>query len=195
MRGSQLVVIDAVDEGAIDIVAAGRGNDDLLRAAGNVRAGLGLAGEEAGRLQHDIDAEIAPRQFRRITFGQHLDAIAIDDQVAAIDTDLARETSMRGVVLGQVRIGRRVAEIIHRDDLDLAGALCLVQCAQHVATDTTVTIDGDLDRHCTLLDAWERKGSYCNGPASTPHSAIRMDPLERLTPRAERLDCLSTDDA
>ena len=56
-------MIDAIDEGSIHIVATRGGNDDLLRAAGDMCAGLGLAGEESGRLKHHINAEITPRQL------------------------------------------------------------------------------------------------------------------------------------
>ena len=60
------------------------------------------------------------------------------------------------VVLGQMCIRRRIAQIIDRHDLDLAVALRLIQRTQHVATDATIAIDGDLDRHCTLLRAGKR---------------------------------------
>ncbi len=62
---------------------------------------------------------------------------------------------MRGVVLRQVRIGLRVAEIVDRDDLDLVGALRFVQRAQDVAADSSVTVDTHFDRHLSyfLLNA------------------------------------------
>ena len=42
-----------------------RGDDHLLRAAVEVLCGALAVGEEPGRLDHDVDAEIAPRQARR----------------------------------------------------------------------------------------------------------------------------------
>ena len=56
MAALQDVVIDAVHDGGIDVLAAGRGDDDFLGAALEVRRGLLLAGEEAGALEHDVHA-------------------------------------------------------------------------------------------------------------------------------------------
>jgi hypothetical protein len=58
---------------------------------------------------------------------------------------------MRGVVLGQMRIGFGIAQIIHGNDLDFAGALGLVQRAQHIAADAAIAINGNFDRHEKLL--------------------------------------------
>src|SRR3546814_2787531 len=60
-----LVVVDAVDHG--DVGTAGRGRDQhLLGAALQVFAGGLLGGEDAGALQHHVDAQLAPRQLRRV---------------------------------------------------------------------------------------------------------------------------------
>ena len=55
------VVVDA--EHQRDVLTLGRRrDDDFLRAAGvDVRAGLGGVGEQPGRLDDDVDAEILPR--------------------------------------------------------------------------------------------------------------------------------------
>ena len=63
VRGLQHVVVHAVDDGGVDVLAAGRRNDHFLRAAVQVRAGLVLAGEQAGAFQHHVDAEVLPRQL------------------------------------------------------------------------------------------------------------------------------------
>jgi len=70
-----------------------------------------------------------------------------------------------GLLAGQVAvitgggtgIGFGIAEVVDGDDLDLVVALALVQRAQHVSTDSAITIDGDLDCHEHCLD-WEKKG-------------------------------------
>ena len=142
---AELVVVDAVHKGAVDVLVARRRDDHLLRAAGDVRAGLGLAREETGRFEHDIDAEVAPGQLAGIALGEHLDAVAVDDDVATVDPDFTRETTVRGVVLRQVRVGLRIAEVVDGHDLDLVVAPGLVQRAQYVATDTAIAVDGDLD--------------------------------------------------
>ena len=44
----------------------GRADDHLLRAACEVLAAAGLVDEPAGRLDHDVDAEVLPRDLRRV---------------------------------------------------------------------------------------------------------------------------------
>ena len=144
----QHLVIHAIDDGRIDVLTAGRGDHHLLRAAFEVRAGLGLAGEEPGALEHVLDPILAPRQLRRVALGEHADAVAVHDHVVAVDLDFAGEPAVHGVVARQVRIRLRVAQIVERDDLQFPGALALVEGAQHVASDAPVTIDADLDCHC-----------------------------------------------
>jgi hypothetical protein len=46
-----------------------------------------------------------------------------------------------------VGIGLGVTEIVDGHDLDLVRALALVERAQDVATDTTITIDCNFDGH------------------------------------------------
>jgi hypothetical protein len=140
-------VVHAVDDGAVHVVAARRGDQHALGAAGEMRAGLGLAGEDAGALEHHVDAQLAPGQLGRIALGEHADAVAIDHHRVAIDRDGAVELAVRGVVARQVRIGVRVAQVVDRHDLDLARALRFIQRAQRVAADAPVTIDANLDRH------------------------------------------------
>src|SRR5438552_619223 len=90
---------------------------------------------------------VAERARRRSALGEHPDAITVHCQVVAVDLDLAGESAVHGVVARQVRIGLRVAQVVERDDLELPGALALVEGAQHVASDTPVTVDADLDSH------------------------------------------------
>ena len=147
VRGAQHIVVDAVDHRGVDIVAAWRGDHDLLRAAREVRRGLRLAGEEARTLEHKIDAELAPRELRGVALRQHLDAIAVDHHRVALDRDRTGELAVRRVVAGQVGVGRRVAEVVDRHDLDLARAARFVERAQHIAPDAAVAVDAHLDRH------------------------------------------------
>src|SRR5207245_628407 len=134
-------------DGCIHVLAAGRRDDVLLRAALEVCGGLRLAGEQAGAFEHKLHAQLAPRQLRRITLGKHADALAIDDHRVAVDPHFARKSAVHGVIAREMRVGLGIAEIVERHDLQLSRALALVQCAQHVAPDPTVTVDADLDCH------------------------------------------------
>src|SRR4029077_1863476 len=147
VAGLEHLVVDAVDDGGVDVLAPGGGDHYLLGAALEVRAGLRLAGEEPGALEHVLDADVAPGELGRVALGAHADAVAVHHHVVAVDLDLAVEAAVHRVVARQVGVGLRVAQVIERDDLHLAGALALVECAQHVASDAPITIDADLDCH------------------------------------------------
>ena len=112
-----------------------------------MRAGLLLRREEARALEHDVDAEGLPRQLRGVTLGANLDLVAVDDQRIALDLDRVFERPVRGVVARQMRVRFRVAEVVHRDDLDLAAVLAFVERAKDVAADSAVAIDCDFDGH------------------------------------------------
>ena len=59
---------------------------------------------------------------------------------------------MGGVVLGEVRIGARIAQVVDRHNLEFALATGFVDGAQDVAADAAVAVDGDLDGHAELLE-------------------------------------------
>ena len=79
-----LVEVDAEYDGRVRL-GRRRGDDHLLGARVEVLGGVGALGEEAGRLDHDVDAEVAPRQRRRVALGQHLDVAAVDGEDAVAD--------------------------------------------------------------------------------------------------------------
>ena len=147
MAGLEHAVIDAVDDGRVDVVAARRGNHDLLRARRDMRRRLGLAGEQARALEHEIHAEFAPGQLGRIALRDHADAVAVDHHRVAVDVHLAAEAAVHGVEARQMRIGIGITQVVDRDDLDPARVLALVQRAQNVAADAAITVDCHLDRH------------------------------------------------
>src|SRR5262245_33118647 len=73
-----LLVVDAEDDR--DVLVLGRGaDDDLLRAGGDVGFCLFRVGEDAGRLDDDVHAEIAPRQGRGVLLLEHLDLESVDE--------------------------------------------------------------------------------------------------------------------
>ena len=145
----QRVVVHAVDDRRVDVLA-GRGDDDLARAAGEVQRRLVLAGEEARAFHHDVDVEGLPRELRRVALGEHLDDVAVDDHRIAGDLDRAVEAAVGRVEAGQVGVRLGAAEVVDRDDLDLAVAAGFVQRAQDVPADAAVAVDGDADGHVVL---------------------------------------------
>ena len=102
--------------------------------------------EVPGGLEGDVDAELAPGELRGILLGEELDLVAADadEAVAGLDRDV--EVAEHGVVLQQVRHRLRVAEVVRRDDLEVAAALDLR--AQEVPADAAEAVDPDPDlRH------------------------------------------------
>ena len=62
---AQGVVVDVVDDGG-QIVASGSGDNDLAGAGVDMSLSLRLAGVEAGALQHNVHAQLAPGQLSSI---------------------------------------------------------------------------------------------------------------------------------
>ena len=91
LAGIVLVFVDAQHDG--QVLALGRGGDDDLLgpALGDVVLGAQdnlallvdavlLDGEDAGGLDDDLDAQVAPGQLAGIGFFEDLDRLAVDDQ-------------------------------------------------------------------------------------------------------------------
>ena len=148
LRGVVLVVVDAHHDR--DVLAGGRRRDnDLPGAAGQMLGRVGSLREPAGRLDHHIHAEVAPRQRGRVALGQHLDRVVPGPDDVAVRRHVQVERAEQGVVLEQVRTGGEVAQVVSRDDLDVGVAG--VHRAPEVTTDTAKTIDSHPDSHCMLL--------------------------------------------
>ena len=116
------VVVDAENDGEVGI-GRGRGDDYLLRAGVDVLLRAVPVGEEAGRLDHELDLEVLPRQPGRVALGEDLELglAGLDDAVA--DLDILVELPEDGVVLQQVPHRLRVAEVVDRHDVEVAATL------------------------------------------------------------------------
>ncbi len=122
------------------------GDDDLLRAGIEVLLGALALREEAGRLDRDVDAELAPRQVGRVALGEELDLVVADAQHAVAHLDRYIEVAERRVVPQQVRHRLQVAEVVRRDDLEVAAVLEMR--AEEVPSDPPEAVDAHPDlRH------------------------------------------------
>ena len=88
------LLVDAEDDRDV-LVLGRRADDDLLGAGLDVRLGLLGVGEDAGRLEDDVDPEVAPRQRRRVLLGEDLDLAAVDDDRAVAGLDRRRRRRRR----------------------------------------------------------------------------------------------------
>src|SRR6266508_236443 len=129
------------------IRALGRRRDDhLLGAAVQMLRGPVAIGEEAGRLDYHVYAEIAPGEAAGVALRQDLDLLALDGDRPVACAHVLAELSQDGVVLEQVRHRGRVAEVVRRDDLEVPTALEVR--AKEVAPDPPETVDPNPNSHC-----------------------------------------------
>src|SRR5262249_14834793 len=110
-----------------------------------------LRREETRALHHDVDAEFAPRQFSRVAVREHADLVAVYDEIFTVHRHFTREAAVRGVVLGQMRVGFGIAEVVDRHELEVVFLAVLIERAQRVSANPAIAVDCDANRHCYLL--------------------------------------------
>ena len=103
-----LVEVDAQDDGHVGLLGR-RGDDHLARTRLEVLGGAGAIAEAPGRLDHDLDADVPPRQRGRVRLGEHGDPAPVDADRAVERLDVAREGPVDGVEAQQMR--ERLASI------------------------------------------------------------------------------------
>jgi hypothetical protein len=139
-----LVVVDTEHDGEVFTLGRSR-DDDLLGAAVHVRLGLARVGEQTGRLDHHVGAEVAPGQLARVALFEHLEGLAPDGDVVGRGLHLVAETAQDAVVLEQVRQRGVVGEVIDGNDFDV-GAL-RQSGTEEVAADPAEAVDTNPDGH------------------------------------------------
>jgi hypothetical protein len=123
---------------------AGRGDDDALGAALQVLGGIVAIGEAARAFEHDLHTQILPRKLGRILLGQDLELVAVHADAIRGGADIGLQVAENRVVLEQMGECRRIGEVVDRDDVDI---VMRHRRAQNVATDSTETVDANLDGH------------------------------------------------
>src|SRR4051812_27699890 len=104
---------------------------------------LRLRGETTRRLDHDLDAEVAPGNLGRIGRRENAQLFSVDGDAVVGVPDVVRNRVMNRVVLQQIRQRRGVGEIVDGDEFDTE--IALERGAEHVASDATETIDSNPD--------------------------------------------------
>jgi hypothetical protein len=145
VRGRQLVVVDTVDYHKIGILGRRR-HQYPARAGFDVRCYLLTLTEPPRAFEHDVDAEVAPRQPARLLLTQDLDWPASDVDRTIEDLHFAGKSAVDGVVAQQVRVGLRRPEIVDRRDLVIK-ASGLLDASEHQSADPAEAVDADPGRH------------------------------------------------
>jgi hypothetical protein len=104
-----------------------------------------LGQEDAGRLDDDVGADLAPLQLGRVLQRGQADLLAVDDQRAAVDRDVALEAAVHRVVLQHVSEVVGLEQVVDADHLDVLEVLH--RGAEHHAPDAAEAVDADLDGH------------------------------------------------
>ncbi len=95
-----------------------------------------------GALQQQIDIQRAPINPLGLSRAQHLDGLAVDQQLLALQLHLPGEAPVGRIKAGQVLDTLAVRQIIQRHHLNVRPRR-LVQRTQHTTTDPAVAVQGD----------------------------------------------------
>ena len=172
-----LVVVDAEDDRDVRTLR-GSGDDDLLGAGRQVLGGILPLGEEAGRLEHDVDAEVLPRELRRIAHREHLELVAVDRNRVALGFHLRVQVAEHGVVLQQMGERGGVCEIVDRHEVDVP---VTERGAHDVAADSPESVDAYF--HCHRTSASDRPQLSKTLNSSEPLAEGQTEPLYFVVPK------------
>ena len=106
-------------------------------------------GEDAGRLEDDVDAEVVPRQGRRVLLREDLDLAAVDDRARRRCARRCPGRPVGRVVLEQQRVHLGVDQVVDGDDFDVRRALD--DRLERLAADAAEAVDADAGRHGPYL--------------------------------------------
>jgi hypothetical protein len=138
------VVVDAHDDR--DVLVLGRRRDDhLLGAVVQVHLGLGAVGEEPGRLDHDVRAQVTPGELGGVALGERLHGGAGHGDLVRGGLHLLRQAAQDAVVLQQVGERGVVGQVVDADDLDVRARG--EHRPEEVAADTAEAVDANPDGH------------------------------------------------
>src|SRR5690606_32032724 len=118
LLGIERVVVDADHERGVH--AAGRGGDDHAgRSTIEVGSGLVAVGEDAGRLDDHVDAQVTPGDLRRVAVLDDLEDVAVDVDAAVDLLDGARVGAGDRVPLEQQGHLVERTQVVDGDEVDV----------------------------------------------------------------------------
>ena len=152
-----LVEVDAQRDG--DIRLLGRGGDDhLARPCLEVLGGARAVAEVPARLDHDLGADVAPRERGGVRLGEHGDLAPVDPQRPVEHLDGPGERPVYGVVAQEMREHLDVHHVVDAGPLD--GGTALVGGAERRSAGAAEAVDANPHGHVLPPDL-----------GNVPHSA------------------------
>ena len=149
LLGIVLGLVDAEDDGDVLRLRGGR-DDHLFRAGVEVLLRFRRFREPSRRLEHDVDAEVLPRQLRRLLLREHLDLVAVDRDRPVAGCHVTAIRPVDRVVLEEVGQPFGIGEVVDRDKIDVRDALQL-RGPHDLSPDPTETVDSHSNGHCFSL--------------------------------------------
>ena len=140
----EVTMVDAVDERGVGSVARRR-HDHQRRSGVEVNRRLDPRGEDARRLDDHVDAEVTPRQLRRVADLQHLELVLAHGDAGLGDLDRLRIATEHGVELQQVGHRVEAAEVVDGDEVEVRSQR--LGGAEEVAPDASEAVDAYTNSH------------------------------------------------
>src|SRR5438270_37382 len=186
------VLVHAHHEGVV-LVGRRRRDDHLLGAATvDVDPRLVGVGEEAGRLDHDLDAEVPPLEPGRVALAEEADGAVADAYGVAVRADGRAEGPQRRVVLQKMGEGVSVADVVDGDDLEVR--VELGGRPVDVPADPAEPVDPHFDGHAVKGKrvhhwGWTARAMTCwspSAPTTTMSAGFPSATASRLPPGSAR---------
>src|SRR5271166_2563634 len=144
LRAVESVVIDAHAQRHVGAVGR-RADDDLARSRSDMLGGGFLRSEQSGRFDHDLHAEVPPRELRGVALGENLEWLAIDKDGAAFGAHFLGQGAMNRIILQEMRERGSVGDVVDGDDLERV--LMMQGSAVKHSADTSESVDTNSNRH------------------------------------------------
>ena len=143
-RGVVGVVVHAHHDRDV-LALRGRADDDLLGAGFEVGRRLLPVREQTGRLDHDLGADLLPRELRGIALREHTQLVAVDGEAVVRDGDLASRRPRTESYFS--RCARVFASVMSLTPTKSTSAPVSLDGAEEVAADPSETVDANLHAH------------------------------------------------
>ncbi len=143
-------MVHAIDEHR-GLVLGRSGHDDFLGTRLEVGFGSGFVEKETGRFHHDVSADFVPLESGGIFDGSEADFVAVDDEVIALDRNVAFEAAVDRVVFEHVGEILGFKEIVDADDLDVVAEI-FYRCTKDHAPNASEAVDTDFNHDDLFIE-------------------------------------------